>query len=168
MLPYFWNPSMSSWIVGKLDGICFVDRGPIREHLNGPKMASSWRCFQRHSARVCLCMLYVLVPSAEGETEVLNTQRSAVSPLTPFCKHCFAVEHENKIKKTTQKTNKQKYTVVFFLCFYFGDFYWWLFPRVCGSALWIDGKHRQNSKSAFFSISHWIWALMFKLGSYFL
>lgn len=62
-------------------------------------------------------MLYVLVPSAGGETEVLNTQRSAVSPLTPFCKRCFAVEHENKIKNPTRKTNKQKYTVVFFNAF---------------------------------------------------
>lgn len=94
----------------------------------------------------------VLVPSAEGETEVLNTQRSAVSPLIPFCKHCFAVEHENKNKiKNPPKKQTNKNTRLFFLkCFYFGDFYWWLFPRVCGSALWIDGKHRQNIKSAYF------------------
>lgn len=60
-------------------------------------------------------MLYVLVPSAEGETEVLNTQRSAVSPLTPFCKHCFAVEHENKNKiKNPPKKQTNKNTRLFF------------------------------------------------------
>lgn len=59
-------------------------------------------------------MLYVLVPSAEGETEVLNTQRSAVSPLTPFCKHCFAVEHENKIKKKPPEKQTNKNTRLYF------------------------------------------------------
>lgn len=70
---------------------------------NVTKMALALRGFQRHSARVRLCITSTLVLwPRRGRNGGAIFPCSAVSPvcpliiLTPFCTRCYAVEHENK------------------------------------------------------------------------
>lgn len=108
LLPYFWNLSTSSGFSEELWDL-FVDFGlawtetPWSHSANGTKTAFALRGFQRRSAQVCLCILYILVLwPRRGRNGGAIFPCSAVSPmcpliiLTPFCTQCHAVEHENK------------------------------------------------------------------------